>query len=1068
MTTMSSQLKDLSGKNDKKSSLKHHLKKDRSSTKISIYSSSSPRQFNTRERSQVLLKISDNGPLSAIRIMESMDASFPEGKVIIQGWLVKQGGFRGGYKSWRRRWFVLKHDTICYYKACNDGDDASRDLGSQVLGIIPVRGARIVEVLESSKFWLSKAIYGNKNLFAIQTPSRTLWLKAETVDDKDVWISSLTKQIQSLVEPSGLRMLNGTGANSTSEIQEAKSGNEWELHVRDMVVQDKIAQGMFGEVFKGKLWGTPVAIKKLYIDESKVGEILQDLENEIEILSKLRHPNVVLYIGASTKFPDIRIVTEWCDRGSLSDLLYDSNCILNMELILKISIDIAQGMNYLHSIDSGIIHRDLKSENVLIEGNFNAKVADFGLSYKMASVKRSTGIYGTPRWMAPEIMLGKRYDHSVDVWSYGVVLCEMLSREKPYSDRYDIKNYDDVVEAVIDNQASPRIPEWCGKRLSNLIKQCLSRKPELRPSFAAILSELGAVYQQSSFTFLNIDICRILESLWSKSIKNRENACREISENIFRHRNNEAIECRRCGFSSDKSQDLSNLDSETLSLTVLRLSSALNEKNASLLFQALKAFRALFMAASPSQRSRYREIVQEEGCLRRLLMLLNSRNSKIQMEASKLLSAMTNDLTPEDQANFVDLTYSGLNALSALSGGYLGLVKLTEEINTEIQDLEERRSLLDDNIKQKMKLVSGLEESCRILHSKWQKEKIGVSDLRKSLRFSRAEVTLRGQNLGLSAVLGSSTIQENIDSVEDEIMRLVNTEEWADNSEISIIEEAPVSFMDYFGDSNRYLFDNALKWIEEGEKWETCFLFLFGDEIRVYEDVSSDADDPIAIVYIDDAMYKSLKVIRCFKMKGNVLVINMKDGRSFTFAYHSKISAFQWAHFIDPLSHEKPFSDPDAMESKLATGTGKELSALLLSYGSIKEKQEVLNAASVCEELKELPSHYAEYYDGLPVSMFGFILMNSSASIEQVWVSVFALLVNGELRIFSSIHDEPDDCQLVIYTSGPLKSENFVVITTSTPDEWSRRCFLLRDEGVVYKICAQSETIFLKWIAAFE
>lgn len=131
-------------------------------------------------------------------------------------------------------------------------------------------------------------------------------------------------------------------------------------------------------VYKGRLWGTDVAVKTI-----RNATMADDLQKEVAILSQLRHPNVVLYIGACLEKPNVAVVTEWCDRGSLFDLLYDDSpgcCNLDFQSIITIAIGIAQGMNYLHSLNQKIIHRDLKSHNILIDSHFTPKVADFGLS----------------------------------------------------------------------------------------------------------------------------------------------------------------------------------------------------------------------------------------------------------------------------------------------------------------------------------------------------------------------------------------------------------------------------------------------------------------------------------------------------------------------------------------------------------------------------------------------------------------------------------------------------------------------------------------------------------------
>ena len=121
-------------------------------------------------------------------------------------------------------------------------------------------------------------------------------------------------------------------------------------------MMNMIGDGNYGEVFKGRLWGTDVAVKRLKVQESN---IIEELEKEIQILKELRHPNVLLYLGACTELPNIGIVTEWCSNGSLFDVLYESEEDVDFDAIISISMGIAQGMNYLHRLHRRIIHRDL-------------------------------------------------------------------------------------------------------------------------------------------------------------------------------------------------------------------------------------------------------------------------------------------------------------------------------------------------------------------------------------------------------------------------------------------------------------------------------------------------------------------------------------------------------------------------------------------------------------------------------------------------------------------------------------------------------------------------------------
>ena len=120
---------------------------------------------------------------------------------------------------------------------------------------------------------------------------------------------------------------------------------------------EKAGDGAFGEVFRGRLWGTEVAVKTVKGDIT--AEALSDLKKEIAILSQLRHPNVVLYLGCCTKPPNVCIVTEWCAKGSVFDLIHTKNVIINTKRMLQLALDAAQGMTYLHSQERRIIHRGM-------------------------------------------------------------------------------------------------------------------------------------------------------------------------------------------------------------------------------------------------------------------------------------------------------------------------------------------------------------------------------------------------------------------------------------------------------------------------------------------------------------------------------------------------------------------------------------------------------------------------------------------------------------------------------------------------------------------------------------
>ena len=151
-----------------------------------------------------------------------------------------------------------------------------------------------------------------------------------------------------------------------------------EITLNDIQLGEKIAQGGFSVIHKGLLNGTPVAIKKIF-DPRLTDELLQEIQNEIVMQSILRHPNIAILMGVIPKIPDIYIVFEHVSQGSLFDLLHmKKKEEIAMKTRLKIALDTAVVFEYMHAL--GIVHRDIKSHNVLIDDNMTVKVCDFGLA----------------------------------------------------------------------------------------------------------------------------------------------------------------------------------------------------------------------------------------------------------------------------------------------------------------------------------------------------------------------------------------------------------------------------------------------------------------------------------------------------------------------------------------------------------------------------------------------------------------------------------------------------------------------------------------------------------------
>ena len=156
--------------------------------------------------------------------------------------------------------------------------------------------------------------------------------------------------------------------------------------------------------------------------------VVEALNAEAGLLATMRHPNILGFVGISTSPP--AIVTEFCERGSLFDVLKAARrnpASLPWPLRLRMAIEAAQGMHYLHSSSPPVIHRDLKSLNLLVDADHHIKVADFGLSRMLSDASLSLQSSGTmnnvnPRWLAPELLRGGKASPASDLYAYGIAL----------------------------------------------------------------------------------------------------------------------------------------------------------------------------------------------------------------------------------------------------------------------------------------------------------------------------------------------------------------------------------------------------------------------------------------------------------------------------------------------------------------------------------------------------------------------------------------------------------------------------------------------------------------------
>lgn len=253
----------------------------------------------------------------------------------------------------------------------------------------------------------------------------------------------------------------------------------------DVNLENEIGNGQAGIVKKGTMveTGEVVAVKILYRKVLSKPE-QESFRREVIAMSVLNHPTLLKFKGYTEEAP-FYVITEFMPNGSLFEMLRKNPDALTPTIRTLIALDVARGLEYLHG--KGMIHRDLKSLNILLDENYRAKICDFGMA-RIKSEGPKTGLIGTAHWMAPEVLLSAPdYDQKVDVYSYGIFLWELLTGDMPYK---DMKQSQITVGVTMENMRPP-LPENGPSRIIELIQSCWHNSPSERPTMSRVVAMLA-------------------------------------------------------------------------------------------------------------------------------------------------------------------------------------------------------------------------------------------------------------------------------------------------------------------------------------------------------------------------------------------------------------------------------------------------------------------------------------------------------------------------------------------------------------------------------------------------
>ncbi|EEY56123.1 protein kinase, putative [Phytophthora infestans T30-4] len=313
---------------------------------------------------------------------------------------------------------------------------------------------------------------------------------------------------------SSARTANSNSNNNDSAWPSSGRGGLWDdpaivaarIPMDRITPGDVISRGGFGEVLRGTYKERDVAIKRLLPESRKDLAKIEEFLAEVKLQAALEHERIVRFVGVAwDSLTDLCVVSEFMDGGDLRALLIKFDELDRRPMGFdaekaRIALDVAHALTYLHCLDPMVLHRDLKSKNILLDKSWRAKLTDFGVSRERSDRTMTAGV-GTSLWMAPEVMMGERYDEKADLFSFGVVLSELDSHKLPYASAKVTETGRVIPDTAILQLVScgrlrveftpPASPAL--EAMVHLGKACVDFEPDARPTASQALYQMQLV-----------------------------------------------------------------------------------------------------------------------------------------------------------------------------------------------------------------------------------------------------------------------------------------------------------------------------------------------------------------------------------------------------------------------------------------------------------------------------------------------------------------------------------------------------------------------------------------------